>query len=135
MPEPLPQALRSTPYPAEAFAFLQRGLAFSAKRIHGDPQPDQTAGSRHISGAQLAEGLRDYAIEEYGLLARFMLGRWRITRTRDFGEMVYALIEARDMSKNDTDSITDFDAVYDFETAFPAELAFSSLPAECHGQD
>lgn len=64
-----------------------------------------------------------------------MLARWRITRTRDFGEMVYALIEAQDMSKNDTDSITDFDAVYDFETAFPAELAFSSLPAECHGQD
>lgn len=129
------QAIRSTPYPPEAFRFLENGLAFTAKRIHGDPQPGQSAGSRHISGAQLAEGLRDFAVEEYGLLARFVLARWRITRTRDFGEMVFALVDANLMSKTDTDSITDFNLVYDFETAFPSELTFTALPPDCHGQD
>lgn len=132
---PLQQAIRATPYPAEAYRFLENGLAFSTKRVHGDPHPDQPKGSRHISGAQLAEGLRDFAIQEYGLFSRFLLERWRITRTRDFGEMVFALIDAGLLSKTESDTLADFNDVYDFKTAFPAELLLSPLPSDCHGQD
>lgn len=135
MNPPLPQAILSTPYPPEAYRFLENGLSFTAKRIHGESGGEQSQDSRHISGAQLSEGLREYALQEYGLFARFVLERWRITRTRDFGEMVYAMIEAEIMRKTDDDAITDFDGVYDFASAFPFELTFSALPADCHGQD
>lgn len=129
------QVIRTTPYPPDAYAFLQRGLEFSSKRIHGEQPSDDTESSRHISGAELACGLRDMAILEYGLLARFVLLQWRIQRTRDFGEMVFALINAGLMRKTDEDSVVDFDEVYDFATAFPNELVLTAFPADCHEQD
>lgn len=132
---PLQQVIRTTPYPAEAFEFLERGLEFSAKRVHGERTAEAADASRHVSGAELAAGLRDFAILEYGLLARFVLARWRIQRTRDFGEMVFALVNADLMKKTDDDRVTDFDEVYDFDAAFPTELTLTTFPADCHGQD
>jgi uncharacterized repeat protein (TIGR04138 family) len=41
-----------------------------------------------------------------------------VHRTRDFGEMVYLMIEIELMGRQESDSIEDFDDVYDFNTAF-----------------
>ena len=73
---------------------------------------------RHVSGAELSRAIRDHAVERFGLLARNVLTSWGVTCTSDFGRIVYALIEAGQMSRTDRDSITDFDAVYDFNQAF-----------------
>ena len=133
--DPLAQALHATPYPQEAFHFLERGLAFAANRVHGESKDGEPEKNRHISGAQLSDGLRHYAISEYVLLARFMLARWHITRTRDFGEMVFALIEGGRLRKTEEDSLSDFDSVFDFASAFPDELTFSPLPADNASHD
>lgn len=103
-------------YPLEAYQFLYRGLDYTARRLHGEPT--EAEHSRHVSGQQLCEGLRAYAIEQYGRLARHVLERWNVRRTRDFGEMVYFLISHQHMSKQDTDRIEDFDDVFDFASAF-----------------
>lgn len=102
-------------YPPEAFEFLQRGLEFAAQRIHGDPNENTP---RHVSGQELAWGLRDLALQSWGRLARDVLSRWNIRCTRDFGEMVFFLIELGLMSKRDSDRIEDFDDVFDFAAAF-----------------
>ncbi len=102
-------------YPPEAFEFLQRGLELTAQRIHGDPDENRP---RHVSGQELARGLRDLALQSWGRLARDVLSRWNIRRTRDFGEMVFFLIELGLMSKRDSDRIEDFDDVFDFDAAF-----------------
>jgi uncharacterized repeat protein (TIGR04138 family) len=58
------------------------------------------------------------AVEKYGRLALLVLNSWGIRTTRDFGEIVYILIDHEWMRAQPTDSIDDFNAVYDFETAF-----------------
>jgi len=110
-------------YPIEAFVFLQHGLAFAVNRVHGEFKEDEgetpdTTASRHITGQQLCEGLREYALSQWGLLARVVLARWRINSTFDFGRIVFALIAAGHMQKTDSDTIEDFRNVYDFKTAF-----------------
>ena len=66
-------------------------------------------------------GLRDYAIEQYGLLARAVLASWGVHRTEDFGRMVFAMIEVGSMSKTPQDTPEDFRGVFDFAEAFDAE--------------
>lgn len=110
-------------YPPEAFEFIQKGLSFTVGRIHGelkDAEAESKAAeaSRHVSGPQLCEGLRDYALNQWGLLARTVLRRWNITSTLDFGRIVFALVDAGHMQKTDDDTLEDFKAVYEFRSAF-----------------
>jgi uncharacterized repeat protein (TIGR04138 family) len=112
-------------YPLEAFHFVQQGLAFSVDHIHGRNVPVEPE-QRHISGQQLCEGLRQFALTKWGMLARTVLTRWQITSTMDFGRIVFALIDAGHMQKTDRDTIEDFRNVYDFKSAFEAGYRIES---------
>ena len=107
----------ATPYPIEAFAFVRDGLDFTVRHVHEDPK-SLSNDDRHISGQQLCLGLRESAIEKYGLLAPIVLEQWNIGRTSDFGRIVFAMIEAGQMSRTSSDTLEDFQAVYDFKEAF-----------------
>ncbi len=73
---------------------------------------------RHISGAELSEGVRELALREYGLLARTVLGHWGIHATDDIGALVFALVDAGILVKEEEDRVQDFHALFDFEEAF-----------------
>jgi len=105
-------------YPIDAFLFVQQGLSYTVEHVHGNVT-DPNA-SHHISGQQLCDGLREFALLKWGLLARTVLRRWNVNSTFDFGQMVFAMIEYGFMSKTDQDSVEDFRGVYDFKTAFEA---------------
>lgn len=118
-----------TPYPVDAFLFVQRGLDFTVRRIHGELEdtdiedvlsnPEDT--SRHVSGEELCWGLRDYAIQQYGLLARTLLKRWHIRESADFGHIVFAMVDNNLMLKTDDDTIEDFRNIFDFDEVFSKE--------------
>ena len=116
------------PYPIEAFTFVREGLTFTSQRIHGAAEnlPDA---DRHISGPQLCLGLRDFAIEQYGLMAPIVLGHWRISRTEDFGRIVFAMIGEGLMSKTPDDNLEDFRGVFDFDEAFSSDQLASRITA------
>lgn len=126
---------RETKYPLDAFHFVQRGLEFTVRRTHGElPAPASSAkpaepppepGTRHVTGQALCQGLRDFAIQEYGLLARTVLRRWHINSCEDFGKIVFAMVDARLMNKTDEDSIRDFVGVFDFNEAFAPSVQLS----------
>ena len=107
-------------YPPEAYDFVQQGLSFTVQYIHGANAAKPRA-NRHVSGQQLCEGIRQYALNQYGMLAATVLRLWNIQGTIDFGRIVFALIEAGQMQKTDEDTIEDFRNVYDFKLAFEAE--------------
>ncbi len=73
---------------------------------------------RHISGGELAQGVRDLALEEYGPMARTVLGHWGIHSTEDLGEIVFALVDCGLLVKREEDRREDFHNLYDFEEAF-----------------
>ena len=73
---------------------------------------------RHLTGQELCEAIRRYAIEQYGLMAKVVLNSWGLHKTGDFGEIVYNLIEIGMMKKSKTDRREDFDNAYDFDQAF-----------------
>jgi len=103
-------------YSSAGFRFVYDGLGYTIRNVANEP--------RHVTGQMLCEGLRQIAVEKYGRLALLVLNSWGITATRDFGEIVYALIGHEWMSAQSTDTIDDFDAVYDFKTAFRDQFMF-----------
>ena len=113
------------PFPREAFQFVRDGLAHTVEMLHGEGQVgDESDESKHVSGQQLCLGLRDYAIDRYGRMARLVLEHWGLRATDDFGRIVFAMVTVGLMRKTEEDSIEDFRAVYDFDEAFdPAQLA------------
>ena len=122
-------AVHATRYPLDAFVFVQRGLDFTVRQVHGEPDPDADPSTRHIDGEVLCRGLRDYALEQYGLLARVVLSRWGIHGCEDFGHIVFAMVDAGLMQKTQGDSIRDFQDVFDFHHAFGQVLSLDGTKA------
>ena len=96
-------------YPLAAYRFMYEGLDYTVKNI---------GCKRHVTGRELAEGLRNLAIEQFGGLSLMVFHGWNIRRTLDFGHMVFNLVDSGLMSRSDTDSIEDFSDVYDFARTF-----------------
>ena len=113
-------------YPIEAYQFVSDGLGYTVSKIHGEEQPaaarvaalrprKEPPQSRHVTGRDLCEGLREYALLKWGLLARTVLARWNVRKTFDFGRIVFALVDNGLMAKTEEDTIDDFRDVYDFK--------------------
>lgn len=105
-------------FPVDAYNFLQRGVRHTVEMTHGRDAltlgEGEDPATRHVGGRQLAVGLRDLAVCQWGLLAQTVLRRWGITSTRDFGEMVFVLVDGGVLSRTESDRVEDFDEVYPF---------------------
>ena len=109
-------------YTIQAVSFVYEGLGYTAKKIA--KETGEKTEPRHVSGQDLARGLRDLALERYGRLAKTTLNHWGIKTTRDFGEIVYLMISHKWMSAQPTDTIDDFNDVYDFSNEFENNFEF-----------
>ncbi len=110
-------------YRAGAYYFVADAVAFTTKK-HVAKADD--SGVRHISGGELLEGIRQFAIEQYGPLALDVLEDWGVKSTEDFGNIVFNLVEHRLLGASDDDSVDDFANGYDFRQAFLRPFATPS---------
>jgi uncharacterized repeat protein (TIGR04138 family) len=118
--------LAAGPYPIEAYAFVRDGLAYTLQQIRECPE-SLPESQRHISGQELCMGLRQLAIQRYGMLAPLVMEHWNVRRTADFGRIVFAMIDAGLMTKTASDSIEDFYCVFDFDEGFSREALLANL--------
>jgi len=105
-------------YKPDAYEFVLLGLTFTQKKLKKQA---------HVSGAELANGLKDYAVDQYGALAMRVLMHWGIISTQDFGNIVFNMIDKKLLSKTPEDTLADFNAVYDFKAAFANVLEESVI--------
>jgi uncharacterized repeat protein (TIGR04138 family) len=78
---------------------------------------------RHVTGQQLLEGIRLYALQQFGPMALTVLEEWGVRRCEDFGEIVFNMVENRLLGKTESDSRDDFKGGYDFHEAFRQPFA------------
>jgi uncharacterized repeat protein (TIGR04138 family) len=118
--EALDSIVTSDPrYQREAYVFLRDALDFTTK------QQKKVKGTtvRHVSGPELLEGVRQYALKEFGPMVVTVFDSWGIHATEDVGHMVFNLIGSGIFGKTDEDSIEDFKNIYDFQEAFVKPFA------------
>ena len=97
----------------EAYLFLRDALDFTVKL-----RKKAKEGAEHVSGQQLLEGIRLYALKQYGPMVPTVFSYWGVTRGEDFGEMVFNFIREGVFGKTESDSIEDFGGGYSFHDAF-----------------
>ena len=114
----------------DAYEFVREALAFGQDTLGmgGSPRGREDESGRverHISGQQLCEAARLYALEQYGYMAKTVLNSWGVQSTHDLGEVVFEMIELGMMRMSDKDRREDFDNVYDFDDAFRQRFRIS----------
>ena len=117
----------------EALSYAQDTLGFGAEPPEDDLEPRpadrgrrgrRRSHDRHLTGQQLCEAARRYALQQYGFMARTVLGTWGVRNTADLGEIVFNMIEIGQMRKTRHDKREDFHGVYDFDEAFCRNCSF-----------
>lgn len=120
----------------DAYDFVREALDFTQQRmasVGGDAR-------RHVTGQQLLEGIRLYALREFGPMAITVFESWGITRCEDFGEIVFNLVDHRFLRKTENDRRSDFAHGYSFEEAFvepflpPSRLRKKRVALEAHSE-
>ncbi|MBZ0255890.1 hypothetical protein K8I31_07490 [bacterium] len=71
--------------------------------------------TRHVSGKQLLVGIAKMAKERYGIMAYLVFDEWGVSTPRDFGNIVFNLVEMGEVKKTADDSIEDFDIAFDLK--------------------
>lgn len=102
-------------YEEDAYYFLKECLDFTVQDLK--KRKVQLKGN-HLSGPQLLNGIRRHALEKFGPLALTVFHSWNIRSTRDFGVMVFQLVEAGVLGKTEEDRLEDFENCFDFDKAF-----------------
>lgn len=106
-------------YAEAAYFFVLEALDHTIFLLGKGEAPHE---SRHIGGRDLLDGIRRYAHEEFGPLAAFAFRSWGVQRTEDFGAIVFEMIEAGLLNKDQNDHPRDFAAGFDFDQAFAESL-------------
>jgi len=96
-------------YHERAYLFVLAALEYAQGKLPA---------RRHLSGAELAWACRDFALEQFGLLAGTVLDHWGVRSTEDIGRIVFLLIDVGLLASQPSDKIDDFDRVYAFADAF-----------------
>src|SRR5208283_3769198 len=89
-------------YPLEAYIFIFDALNYAqdvlglgnvseSEPTVGEPE-EEDAGRRHVTGQELCEAIRQFALEQYGYMSKLVLGNWGLHSTSDFGEIVFNMI-------------------------------------------
>ena len=100
---------RDTRYKIDAYNFVLGALNYTVRKSR---KP------RHVTGKELLEGIKQYAKEQFGPMARTVFEHWGIKSTEDFGHIVFNLVDVKLLGKTEQDSIEDFKDGYDFKEVF-----------------
>ena len=98
-------------YQERGYLFVLAALEFAQGRLPA---------RRHLSGGELAWACRDFALEQFGLLAQAVLEYWGVTNTQDLGRIVFMLIDVGLLARQENDRLEDFERVYEFADVFRA---------------
>jgi len=136
--DPLIRLFRSDRrYRPEAYFFVEEALHYAQAELNmGAAAPSEPAGpaveeeeaakpQKHVTGQELCEAIRRYALLQYGYMAKTVLNSWGVKTTGDFGEIVFNFIRIGRMRKTKHDRREDFEDVYDFQTAFQDRFKLS----------
>lgn len=119
-------ALNDGRYSPEALRFLFESLEF-AIRLAGKEEAE--GGDRHVTGQEVLAGMREHAKRTFGPLAGAVWRQWGVHETLDWGRIVFLLVDAGMLNRQESDTIEDFANGFDYEQAFVRDYELV-LPSE-----
>ncbi len=81
--------LKDSRYHRDAYLFVREALDHTQKTLSRQNRGEL----RHVSGQELLAGIRDFALTEFGPMAQMVFADWGVRECRDFGEIVFNMVE------------------------------------------
>lgn len=106
-----------TRYEREAYGFVRDSLDYTLKRRKTGTHTGELV-DRHVGGAELLDGFREYSLREFGPMVPTVMEAWGVRTTEDVGNIVFNLIDSGIFGKAENDTIEDFREGYGFREAF-----------------
>jgi len=103
-------------YARDAYFFVRDALDVAKKQVHKENRESRE--EKHVTGQELLEGIRQFALNQFGPMALTVLEEWGVHNSRDFGEIVFNMVEIELLAKTEKDNRDDFNNGYDFTDAF-----------------
>jgi uncharacterized repeat protein (TIGR04138 family) len=101
-------------YHRDAYSFVREALDHTQQIV----AKDNSDRLRHVTGQELLEGIRQFALAQFGPMTQTVLSEWGIRECRDFGNIVFNMVEIGLLAKTQNDSREDFNDGYQFNDAF-----------------
>src|SRR6266700_5644113 len=119
-------------YQRDVYVLLRDALDFTTKQ----QKKIKGVSVRHVTGPELLDGVRRYALKEFGPMVMTVFDSWGVHSCEDVGNMVFNLIGAGVLGKTAEDTIEHFTTLYDFAEAFvkpftPEKPATGKSPTHC----
>ena len=115
---------QDTRYASGAYEFINDAVIYTVRKCEENKKEDEL---RHITGAELLEGVMEYALKQFGPMAYTLFCEWGVYDGMSVGNIVFNMIEHKILSRSENDSIKDFENVFDFK----AVLCSPFLPKNC----
>jgi uncharacterized repeat protein (TIGR04138 family) len=101
-------------YTRDAYLFVREALDYTQKLVG-----KETRGTiRHVSGQELLDGIRRFALNQFGPMVVTVFEEWGVHNCLDFGEIVFNMVESSLLAKTEKDTRDDFQNGYNFTEAF-----------------
>jgi uncharacterized repeat protein (TIGR04138 family) len=100
---------REARYDEQAYLFVLASIEYLQARLPA---------RRHVTGQELAHAVRDFSLEQFGLMAPEVLRHWGVAETLDIGRIVFTMVDVGLLVTQPGDRLEDFEATWDFATAF-----------------
>jgi uncharacterized repeat protein (TIGR04138 family) len=113
--EALERIVESDPrFHRQAYFFLREALEHTHKMLG---KADKGV-VHHVTPQQLLDGIREYALQQFGPMAMMVLEEWGVRSCEDWGTIVFWMIEHNLLARSEQDKREDFKGHYDFFQAF-----------------
>ncbi len=93
-------------YHPNAYSFVLESLRYTQSYFRK---------TRHVTGQELLIGITHLGRQKYGYLTWTVFQEWGIESSRDFGNIVFNLVELGEIKKTADDRIEDFDNGIDLQ--------------------
>ncbi len=103
-------------YSRDAYLFVRDALDFSKRQIHKEKSEKRE--EKHVTPHELLDGIRLFALNQFGPMVTTVFEAWGIRQCNDFGDIVFNMVEIGLLAKTEKDNRDDFQNGYDFTEAF-----------------
>jgi uncharacterized repeat protein (TIGR04138 family) len=100
----------------DAYFFVRDALQITKRQVYKENRDSRE--EKHVTGQELLEGIRQFALKEFGPMTVTVFEEWGVRSCRDFGEIVFNMVEIRLLAKTERDTRDDFQSGYDFTDTF-----------------
>lgn len=102
-------------FDSEAYAFISDAVLYTTNKIESDSSHPS---KQHITGRQLLEGIKEFAMQQFGPIAPEVLRHWGLNDSMAIGHVVFNMVDNQLLGKTQNDTIDDFKNGFDFDMEF-----------------